>query len=36
MPEWAKYAATAACGGAAALAGAYVWLIWYLNRNNPM
>ena len=36
MPDWAWFT-IGAVGGAGAAAGAgYLWLMWYLARNNPM
>lgn len=36
MSEWLRYGAAAVCGGAVTLGAAYVWLVWYLNRNCQM
>ncbi len=36
MSDWAWTALGAAGGAALTLAGGWVWLVWYFNRNNPM
>lgn len=35
MPGWAWTLIGAAGGGAVVAVGGYVWLVWYLARNNP-
>ena len=36
MPDWGWTAVGAVAGAAFAGAGILLWLVWYLNRNNPM
>ena len=36
MPDWGWTAVGAVAGAAFAAAGIRLWLVWYLNRNNPM
>jgi hypothetical protein len=36
MPDWAWTALGAVGGAVLTFAGGWVWLVWYLNRNNIM
>lgn len=36
MPDWAWFAVGAVGGAAVALGATAGWLVWYLNRNNPL
>lgn len=36
MPSWAWTLVGAAGGATVVAVGGYVWLVWYLTRNNPM